>query len=116
MMNVFGLVIAMILLVTSSAGAQQPAVRQGDTTSHGGTIVLGTPTVLIGGQPAARMGDLTTCPLSEGPVPHVGGPIVTGSNTVLIGGKPAARSGDQNVESGPPAVMIGGAATVLIGG
>jgi len=27
----------------------KPAVRTGDTTSHGGTIVLGLPTVMIGG-------------------------------------------------------------------
>jgi len=27
----------------------KPAVRIGDTTSHGGTIVLGLPTVMIGG-------------------------------------------------------------------
>lgn len=27
----------------------RPAARMGDTTAHGGTIVLGCPTVLIGG-------------------------------------------------------------------
>lgn len=27
----------------------KPAARMGDTTAHGGTIVLGMPTVLIGG-------------------------------------------------------------------
>ena len=27
----------------------KPAVRMGDTTAHGGSIVLGLPTVLIGG-------------------------------------------------------------------
>ncbi|MCW8332965.1 PAAR domain-containing protein [Vibrio sp. SCSIO 43135] len=27
----------------------KPAVRMGDTTSHGGSIVLGMPTVMIGG-------------------------------------------------------------------
>jgi len=27
----------------------QPAARMGDTTAHGGTIVLGAPTVNIGG-------------------------------------------------------------------
>ena len=27
----------------------QPAARMGDSTAHGGTIVLGCPTVLIGG-------------------------------------------------------------------
>ncbi|CDT28417.1 putative PAAR repeat-containing protein [Vibrio coralliirubri] len=27
----------------------KPAARMGDTTSHGGTIILGMPTVMIGG-------------------------------------------------------------------
>ena len=29
--------------------SKKPAVRMGDNTSHGGTVVLGLPTVLIGG-------------------------------------------------------------------
>ncbi len=29
--------------------AGKPAARMGDTTAHGGTIVLGAPTVIIGG-------------------------------------------------------------------
>jgi uncharacterized Zn-binding protein involved in type VI secretion len=29
--------------------AGQPAARQGDSTAHGGSIILGLPTVLIGG-------------------------------------------------------------------
>jgi uncharacterized Zn-binding protein involved in type VI secretion len=29
--------------------AGQPAVRQGDSTAHGGVVVVGLPTVLIGG-------------------------------------------------------------------
>jgi uncharacterized Zn-binding protein involved in type VI secretion len=57
--------------------------------------------VLIAGLPAAVVNDQTVCPL------------VTG--TVLIGGRPAARVGDSNVENGPPATIITGALTVLIG-
>ena len=34
-----------------------PAARMGDMTAHGGAIVLGFPTVLIGGMPAARLTD-----------------------------------------------------------
>lgn len=66
-------------------------------------IPPGAPTVLIGGLPAARMGD--TC-----------GPdaIVKGSATVLIGGMPAARVGD--LSAGGGAVMPPGCPTVLIGG
>jgi uncharacterized Zn-binding protein involved in type VI secretion len=39
-------------IVTGSATvfiAGLPAARMGDTTAHGGTIVLGSPTVMIGG-------------------------------------------------------------------
>ena len=43
---------------------------------------------------AARIGDLHTCPMVTGVVPHVGGPILMGAPTVLIGGLPAARMGD----------------------
>jgi uncharacterized Zn-binding protein involved in type VI secretion len=89
----------------------------GDQTAHGGVIVAGLPTVLIGGQPAARVSDMHTCPMVTGVVPHVGGPIMPpGSPTVLIGGLPAARVGDQATCTGPPDVIIPpGCPTVLIG-
>lgn len=96
-----------------------PAARQGDPTAHGGVITVGYPQVLIGGQPAARMGDIHTCPMATPgtpPVPHVGGPIVAGSATVLIGGQPAARLGDTATCIGPPDSIISGCPTVLIGG
>jgi uncharacterized Zn-binding protein involved in type VI secretion len=96
----------------------QPAARQGDATAHGGVIASGFPTVLIGGQPAARLGDLHTCPMvtpGTPPVPHVGGPILQGSPTVLIGNQPAARQGDTAVCVGPPDTIAAGAPTVLIG-
>jgi uncharacterized Zn-binding protein involved in type VI secretion len=101
----------------------QPAARMGDSTAHGGAIVVGFPTVLIGGQPAARMGDMHTCPLASPPppppappTPHVGGPIAKGSATVLIGGMPAARMGDMATCTGPPDSIVAGCMTVLIGG
>ena len=66
---------------------------------------------------AARTGDMHTCPMVTGIVPHVGGPIQPpGCPTVLIGGQPAARAGDMAVCAGPPDVISGGCATVLIGG
>ena len=37
-----------------------PAARLGDSTAHGGAIVLGCMTVLIGNQPAARLTDMHT--------------------------------------------------------
>ena len=63
-------------------------------------------TVLIGGQPAARIGDLALC---VGP-PDV---IVTGSTSVIIGGQPAARIGDQTAHGG---IIVQGWPTVIIGG
>ena len=63
----------------------------------------GAVTVLIGGLPAARMGD--SCGVDA---------IIKGSTTVLIGGVPAARIADPTASGG--AVMPPGALTVLIGG
>ena len=66
---------------------------------------------------AARVTDMHTCPLSDGPKPHVGGPILPGSNTsVLIGSLPAAVVGDTCVCTGPPDLLVQGSSTVLIGG
>lgn len=95
----------------------QPAARMGDMTAHGGVIVLGYPTVLIGGMPAARITDMHVCPMVTGIVPHVGGPILPpGSPTVLIGGLPAARVGDMATCVGPPdSILPPGCPTVLIG-
>ena len=73
----------------------------------GGPVIgPGAPTVLIGGLPAAVMGDSCIC---------VGPPdsIVLGSATVLIGGKPAARLGDTTAHGG---AVVAGLPTVLIGG
>ena len=98
----------------------KPAARQGDMTAHGGSIVVGFPTVLIGGMPAARVGDMHTCPMQTPapvPVPHVGGPILPpGVPTVLIGGLPAACVGDMATCVGPPdSILPPGCPTVLIG-
>ena len=69
------------------------------------------------GQPAARVGDMHTCPMVTGVVPHVGGPILPpGCPTVLIGGQPAARATDMATCAGGPDVLVPGSATVLIGG
>ena len=75
---------------------------------HVGGPILGpgAPTVLIGGLPAARVGDQALC---------IGPPdsIVRGSATVLIGGLPAARVGDATAHGGG---IVLGCFTVLIGG
>jgi uncharacterized Zn-binding protein involved in type VI secretion len=66
----------------------------------------GMPTVLIGGLPAACVGDLCVC---------VGPPdsVVKGSATVTIGGRPAARMGDSTAHGG---TIVLGLPTVMIGG
>jgi uncharacterized Zn-binding protein involved in type VI secretion len=72
----------------------------------GGPILPpGCPTALIGGQPAARVGDMATC---TGP-PDV---IAKGSMTVVIGGMPAARVMDQTAHGG---MIVMGCSTVIIG-
>ena len=75
---------------------------------HVGGPVMGpgVPTVLIGGMPAAVLGDTCTC---SGP-PDT---IALGSATVTIGGKPAARLGDTTAHGGS---IVLGEFTVLIGG
>jgi len=100
------------------SSSAKPAARLGDGTAHGGSIIVGCSTVFIGGQPAARVGDTHVCPsVTPGipPIPHVGGPIIMGSPTVIIGGMPAARMTDMAVCTGPPAIIISGCPTVLIG-
>ncbi|MDX2286875.1 MAG: PAAR domain-containing protein [Bacteroidia bacterium] len=66
----------------------------------------GAATVLIGGLPAAVVGDMCVC---TGP-PDT---IIKGSATVLIGGKPAVRMGDSTAHGG---TVIMGLPTVMIGG
>ncbi len=92
-----------------------PAARLSDQTVHGGIIVAGAPTVIIGGKPAARIGDMHTCPMATGLVPHVGGPICLGSFTVLVSGMPAARQTDMAICVGPPDTIALGEPTVLVG-
>jgi uncharacterized Zn-binding protein involved in type VI secretion len=73
----------------------------------GGPILPpGAVTVLIGGLPAARVGDMATC---------VGPPdtIVLGSMTVLTMKQPQARIGDLTAHGGN---IVLGCFTVLVGG
>ncbi len=67
--------------------------------------------------PAARVGDMHTCPMVTGLVPHVGGPVLPpGVPTVLIGGMPAATVGTQAACVGPPDAIVAGSITVIVGG
>lgn len=69
-----------------------------------GAVAKGAKNILIGGQPAARMGDPCTC---LGP-----DTITSGSLSVMFGGQPAARVGDKTTYSG---AVSTGFPTVLIG-
>jgi uncharacterized Zn-binding protein involved in type VI secretion len=75
---------------------------------HVGGPVLppGSVNVMIGGLPAATLGDMLVC---------AGGPdtITLGSSTVLINNKPAARLGDITAHGGS---IVAGCLTVNIGG
>jgi uncharacterized Zn-binding protein involved in type VI secretion len=84
-----------------------PLSNPGPVPHVGGPVLPpGIPTVLIGGMPAATVGDKCVC---------VGSPdtISKGSSTVTIGGKAAARMGDGTAHGG---TIILGCPTVLIGG
>lgn len=87
------------------------AARVGDSTVHGGTVVgPGVATVLIGGMPAAVLGDMHACVIP--PPSHIpASPFIAGSATVMIGGLPALRASDScacgaSVPVGCPTVVI----------
>ncbi len=84
-----------------------PLTNPGSGNPHTGGPIMppGTVTVMIGGQPAATVGDMCTC---AGP-PDT---IAKGSLTVTIGGKPAARMGDKTAHGGS---ITAGCQTVEIG-
>ncbi len=82
-----------------------PLVVPKSSPHSGGPIAAGSGTVLIGGMPAARVGDMASC---CGP-PDT---IAQGSSSVLIDGKPAARMGDTTAHGGK---IVVGCPTVLIG-
>jgi len=82
-----------------------PKQEPGPVPHVGGPTASGEPTVIIGHQPAARVGDKLVC---------IGPPdsISQGEPTVVIGGKPAARMGDPTSHGG---VIVAGCPTVMIG-
>lgn len=92
-----------------------PACTITSQTEHGGIVILGFPTVLIGFLPASRIGDMHVCPMVTGVVPHVGGPFILGSPTVIVGEMPQSRVTDQLTCVGPPDAALMGCETVLVG-
>ena len=92
--------------VTLTAMHQCP-MATGIVPHVGGPVIgPGAPTVLIGGLPAARVGDMLSC---------VGPPdtIVMGAPTVLIEGMPAAFLGSMTAHGG---TVITGVPNVMVGG
>ena len=87
-------------------------------------IILGAPTVLIGGLPAARATDMSQPCMLGGCIPAGPGMIAKGSATVLIGGLPAARVMDLTshptcvapIPSPTGKILPPGCPTVMIGG
>ena len=71
----------------------------------GGPVVLGAPTVMIGGVPVAQVSAMCTC---TGPPDS----IVMGSTTVLAANMPIARMGDPTAHGG---TIVVGCPTVLVG-
>jgi uncharacterized Zn-binding protein involved in type VI secretion len=82
-----------------------PMVNPGPVPHVGGPVSSGCGTVMIGYQPAARVGDSAIC------VPATDS-IAAGASNVIIGNKPAARLGDSMAHGG---VIVAGCPTVIIG-
>jgi uncharacterized Zn-binding protein involved in type VI secretion len=82
-----------------------PMVNPGPVPHVGGPDISGSPDVIVGYMPQARVGDSLVC------VPAVDS-IAKGSPTVLVNGRMAARIGDSTVHGG---VIVAGCPTVLIG-
>ncbi len=84
-----------------------PMVNPGPVPHVGGPTTSGEATVIIGFQPAARVGDSLLCT-----GPGVSDSISQGEPTVIIGNMPAARLGDPTSHGG---VLVAGCPTVIIG-
>ncbi|MEK6350724.1 MAG: PAAR domain-containing protein [Burkholderia sp.] len=66
-------------------------IREGDTTSHGGTVLTCTSTNTVEGKPLALIGDMVSCPKCGGVYP-----IVDVKNLgMTFGGRAVASEGDK---------------------
>ncbi|PWF47751.1 PAAR domain-containing protein [Massilia glaciei] len=66
----------------------QPFIVQGDKTSHGGTVLVGSPFSDCDGKPIARVGDMVSCPERKGVFP-----IAEGDQSNIVDGAPVAYDG-----------------------
>ncbi|MBN3813981.1 PAAR domain-containing protein [Paraburkholderia sp. Ac-20347] len=83
---------------------QSPAATLGALTTHGGAVVTTVPCVTIGGIPAARVGDMMTCPM-HGPA------VITRGGMGTIDGRRIAHHGS-STSCGATLVVAGGGPTV----
>lgn len=83
-----------------------PMVCPGPVPHVGGPIIQGSPNVLTGNIPQARVGDKAMCSCAVDT-------IVSGSSGVFVNNKPAARIADSCAHGGK---IVLGLPTVLIGG
>ncbi|MCK7545668.1 PAAR domain-containing protein [Marinobacter bryozoorum] len=79
--------------------------KTGNKDHIGGPIVAGSSNVVIGGMPAARVGDKVVC---RGP----GDTIAKGSSSVFVNGQAVARVGDETEHGG---TIVAGNPTVIVG-
>lgn len=66
----------------------QPIIVQGDKTSHGGSVLTGSPFSDCDGKPIARVGNMVSCPRCKGVFP-----IAQGDQSNIIDGAPVAYHG-----------------------
>lgn len=78
--------------------------RIGDSGSHGGVIITGSPDLIVDGSPCARITDIYACPI------HGPNPIVQGAPYSLANGLLMARIGDHTACG---AVIISGSETQI---
>lgn len=66
----------------------QAVIKVGDTTTHGGTVLIGIDALHYGPVAVAGLGDLVFCPRCKGEFP-----IVEGSDFLMYEGKKIALEG-----------------------
>lgn len=84
----------------------RPAMVAGDTTTHGGTVLEGESTILIGDKKVARKGDPVACPKCKGTFP-----IVEGTSHAWLGHDVAV----DGMRTGCGAQLIASQRSVLVG-
>lgn len=84
---------------------KKPVARMGDTGSHGGMILSGSPTTQANGRPIAHVQDIYGCPV------HGPNPIITGAPNIFGGAREIAYVGSKTacgaiITQGSPDVFI----------